>query len=82
MSDLSDHEKKFDMKEEDYKIMDEYPLQKPDPEEIPEPSIWPIGLAFGVLLIFWGFIASLGLTMVGIVVFGVSLAGWVSDLKP
>lgn len=70
------------MKEQNNDIRDEYPLQKPDPEEIPEPTIWPIGLAFGVLLIFWGFISSAGLTLVGIIAFGISLAGWISDLKP
>ena len=60
----------------------EYPLQKPDPEEIPRPTIWPIGLAFGILFIFWGFIASLGLTIAGFIVTVVSLTGWIADLKP
>ncbi len=60
----------------------DYPLQKPDPEVIPEPTLWPIGLAFGVLFIFWGFIASPGLTIVGVIIAGVSVAGWISDLKP
>ena len=61
---------------------EEYPLQKADPQEIPPPTIWPIGLAFGILFIFWGFIASLGLTFVGIIIMFVSLAGWIADLKP
>jgi hypothetical protein len=61
---------------------DDYPLQKPDPEILPEPSIWPIGLAFGVLFLFWGFIASPGLTIAGIIIIGVSTAGWIADLKP
>ncbi len=61
---------------------EDYPLQKADPEEIPRPTIWPIGLAFGILFIFWGFIASLGLTFAGIIITIVSLAGWIADLKP
>ena len=69
-------------KREIYQENSDYPLQRPDPEIIPQPSIWPIALAFGVLLIFWGLIASFGLTMAGIIVFGVSLAGWIADLKP
>jgi len=60
----------------------DYPLQKAVPEKIPAPTIWPIGLAFGVLFIFWGFIASLGLTIAGIIITIVSLAGWIADLKP
>jgi len=65
-----------------YKQNEDYPMQKPDPEIIPEPTIWPIGLAFGILFIFWGFIASLGITLIGLMVTGVSLAGWIADLKP
>lgn len=69
--------------EQNDKILnDDYPLQKADPEIIPEPTIWPIGLAFGVLFIFWGLIASLGLTIVGGIITIVSLAGWIADLKP
>jgi len=60
----------------------DYPPQKADPQEIPEPTIWPIGMAFGVLFIFWGFIASVGLTITGLIIIGVSLAGWITDLKP
>lgn len=60
----------------------DYPLNKAVPEEIPAPTLWPIGLAFGILFIFWGFIASLGLTFAGIMVTIVSLAGWIADLKP
>ena len=62
--------------------LDDYPLHDADPQIIPEPTIWPIGLAFGALFVFWGFIASLGLTIVGIVITIVSLAGWIADLKP
>ncbi len=69
-------------KEKIFSKHDDYPLQKPDPGIIPEPTIWPIGLAFGILFIFWGFIASLGLSIAGIIIFGISLAGWIADLKP
>ena len=61
---------------------EDYPLQESVPQEIPPPTIWPIGLAFGILFIFWGFIASLGLTFAGIIITIVSLAGWIADLKP
>ena len=69
------------MKEEKDKYK-EYPLQNAVPEDIPSPTIWPVGLAFGILFIFWGFIASLGLTIAGVIITIVSLSGWIADLKP
>ncbi|MCB0807127.1 MAG: hypothetical protein KDC05_15120 [Bacteroidales bacterium] len=71
-----------EIEKEAYPFGKDYPPQKADPQDIPEPTIWPIGLAFGVLFIFWGFIASAGLTITGVVITGVSLAGWIADLKP
>jgi len=59
-----------------------YPLQDPDPVDLPEPTLWPIALAFGILFLFWGFISSLGLSILGALVMVVSIAGWISDLKP
>ena len=58
-----------------------YPLQKSDPEVMPKPTIWPVSLAFGITFIFWGFIAFIGLTFVGIIVSAVAIAGWIADLK-
>ncbi len=49
-------------------VKSDYPLQKADPEIIPEPTIWPISLAFGMAFIFWGFIAAPGITFIGIVI--------------
>ncbi len=62
-------------------IQTDYPLQKSDPEIIPKPTIWPISLAFGITFIFWGFIAFIGLTFVGILITIVAIAGWITDLK-
>lgn len=62
--------------------LEKYPLQKPDPEILPEPTIWPISLAFGILFLFWGFISSLGLSILGFLVMVVSIAGWIADLRP
>lgn len=70
------------IKNDNLETSDEYPMYPADPQVIPEPTIWPIGLAFGLLFVIWGLIASLGLTIAGVLVTGVSLAGWISDLKP
>lgn len=62
--------------------VEEYPLQKPDPQVIPRPTIWPVTTAFGVMFLFWALIASLGLLIPGILITVLGVAGWVSDLKP
>ena len=63
------------------KHQDEYPLSPSDPEEIPGPTFWPVFLAFGVLLLFWGLIASFIMLTTGIIVIAISVAGWISDLN-
>ncbi len=63
------------------KHQDEYPLSPADPEEIPQPTFWPVFLAFGVLLLFWGLISSLIMSAIGALVVAVSVSGWVSDLN-
>jgi hypothetical protein len=74
--------KKDQLVEKEARITDEYPLQKPDPEVLPLSTLWPLSMAFGVSFIFWGFIAAAGLTITGLFVTGISLAGWISDLRP
>jgi hypothetical protein len=58
-----------------------YPLAPADPDKIPGPTFWPVFTAFGVLFIFWGLITSFILFAVGIIVTGISISGWVSDLN-
>ena len=60
---------------------EEYPPHLAEPGAMPEPTFWPVVLAFGVVLIFWGLITSLIITGVGIIVMGISLDGWIQDLN-
>ncbi len=60
---------------------EEYPPYPAEPRAMPESTFWPIILAFGVVLIFWGLITSLIITGVGVIVLGISLAGWIQDLN-
>jgi len=55
----------------------DYPLSAAVPEELPEPTFWPIALAFGITLLFWGFLTSLIISAVGVAVSAVSIAGWI-----
>ena len=63
-------------------IVDEKEMYPADPQEIPAPTFWPFILAFGVMFLFWGIIASFIMSLVGVVIMIVSIAGWVSELRP
>lgn len=51
--------------------MDEHPEI-----HLPAPSYWPIVLAFGMALIAIGVVSSIIVSIVGVVVLLVSIAGW------
>lgn len=52
----------------------------PQPEHLPHPTYWPVVMALGITLLAWGVIASWAMSLVGLVLFGISLAGWLGDL--
>lgn len=43
---------------------------------LPSPSLWPIVLAFGMALIAVGVVSSIFVSIVGVVVLLVAIAGW------
>ena len=51
------------------------------PEHIPRPTYWPAVIALSTTLIVWGWITSYIVTGVGIVLFAISLAGWIGELQ-
>ena len=53
----------------------------PLPEKIPEPTIWPLVLAFGATLLAWGVVTSWIISVVGLLLFVVGTCGWVSDMR-
>lgn len=50
-------------------------------EHLPPATFWPAGLALATTVVFWGLISSWVVLGVGIGLFAVSLAGWISDLR-
>jgi hypothetical protein len=54
---------------------------RPRPETIPRSTPWPVGMAAGITLFAWGFIASNIVLAVGFVLVGVSLVGWIGELR-
>ena len=53
----------------------------PKPEHVPRPTSWPAGFALGITLVAWGLIASPILLSVGVLVFVVSLVGWIGEIR-
>lgn len=54
---------------------------RPRPEQLPEPTAWPVALAFATTLILWGFVSALFITGVGLALFAAALTGWVGDIR-
>lgn len=54
---------------------------RPRPEVLPLPTWWPAATAFGTTLAAWGLISSNLILGIGLIVFGVSLAGWIGDIR-
>lgn len=61
-------------------IMAEYPSSPATPEEMPPPTYWPVALAFGLTLLFWALVTSPLVAIVGAVVSGSALVGWIREL--
>lgn len=60
---------------------EEYPLVASDPQIIPDPTYWPIVLAFGITFLFWGYLTSLYLSCLGLICMIIALIGWIKDLN-
>lgn len=62
---------------------------KPKPETLPKPGYWPALMAFGIVLLLWGFAlgfnevfsSSLVTSSIGLILFVIALAGWIGDLR-
>ena len=63
-------------------LSDVYPLTSAKPEKLPKPTFWPIFLAFSVIFFFWGFITSIIISGVGLLMIGISIYGWIMEFKP
>ncbi|MEJ2053239.1 MAG: DUF3040 domain-containing protein [Calditrichaceae bacterium] len=51
------------------------------PEKLPRLTFWPIVLAAGVVFLFWGFITSIIISIVGFVVMALALYGWIGEFS-
>lgn len=55
--------------------------QTRQPETLPSPTYWPIVMAAGIVFILWGTVTTFIISLVGLVMFAVALAGWIGDLR-
>lgn len=62
-------------------LSETYPLNPSVPVKLPKPTFWPIFLAFSVIFFFWGFITSFIITLVGLLLIGITIFGWIMELK-
>jgi len=54
----------------------------PDVIEMPAPTAWPIVLAFGITLLFAGFVTSTAVGILGAIIAVVGAVGWFRDVLP
>lgn len=53
---------------------------RPQPEYIPQPTYWPAVMGLGVTCVFWGVVTTWFISLVGLALFVLALAGWIGDL--
>jgi hypothetical protein len=58
------------------------PQASPREVQMPSPTAWPVVLAFGLTLVFAGFVTSLVVTMLGAVLTVAGSVGWFRELYP
>ena len=54
---------------------------KPRPDVIPRPTYVPAAMAFALTLTFWGLVTSPVVLAMGLVLFALSLAGWIAEMR-
>lgn len=51
------------------------------PEVLPQPTYWPAVLALGIVLFAWGFVTTLIISGIGLILMVLALKGWVGDIR-
>lgn len=47
---------------------------------LPRPTYWPAALAFGITLLAWGFVTTVYISIVGILMIFLAIGGWIGEL--
>ncbi|MEO7120142.1 MAG: hypothetical protein ABIY62_03555 [Ginsengibacter sp.] len=54
---------------------------KAQPEDLPKPTYWPFFLALGLMFAGWGLLSNWLFSVIGLIIFAVSLFGWINNLR-
>lgn len=54
---------------------------KAKPEHLPRPTYWPFFMALGLTFAGWGLLSAWLFSIIGLVVFTISLFGWINNLR-
>lgn len=54
---------------------------RPTLETLPRPTYWPVTLAFGVIFALGGIVTSYVVSLVGVGMIAIAIAGWVGELR-
>jgi hypothetical protein len=54
---------------------------RPTLDKLPRPTYWPVTLAFGVIFALGGIVTSYVVSLVGVGMVVVAIAGWVGELR-
>lgn len=58
-----------------------HPWHLARPVRLPKPTYWPFMLALGLAFMFWGLLTTWIIGVAGLLVFGIALAGWITNLR-
>ncbi|MGB6482377.1 MAG: hypothetical protein WBE86_02695 [Candidatus Acidiferrales bacterium] len=53
---------------------------EPRPQNIPRPTYSPAVLALAIVCLLWGLVTSYLISLLGLILFAVGLAGWIGEL--
>jgi hypothetical protein len=54
---------------------------EPRPQDIPRPTYSPAVLALAIVCLLWGMVTTYLISLLGLILFAVGLAGWIEELR-
>lgn len=52
----------------------------PRMEHVPRPTYWPVVMALGTVLLFWGVVTTVAISAIGLGLFVLGLGGWIREM--
>ncbi len=74
-------DKNIDSNKKNYIMNQPTEKVKAKPEELPKPTYWPFFLALGLTFMGWGLLSTWLFSVAGLLVFLISLFGWINNMR-